>query len=88
MREFTTFTIKDEMPPRMGQQIDIPSFMLSDTTEEVKNDPDRFTFKDIIRLISLVGICWFFCFIENNVGVGLIGVTASTAALALTGGEE
>lgn len=85
MREFKTFQI-DEMPPRMGRQIEIPDFMLSETAEEVKED--RLTFKDIIRLISIIGICWFFCFMDNNVAVGLIGVTASTAVLALTGGEE
>ena len=85
MREFKTFQI-DEMPPHIGRQIEIPSFMLSETPEEVKED--RLTFKDVIRLISIIGIVWFFCFMDNNVAVGLIGVTASTAVLALTGGEE
>ena len=85
MREFKTFQI-DEMPPHIGRQIEIPKFMLSETAEEVKED--RLTFKDIIRLISIIGIMWFFCFMDNNVAVGLIGVTASTAVLALTGGEE
>ena len=81
------YDLKDEMPSRKGQQIELPKFMLSETGDDV-NDPEKITVKDIIRLASLAGICWFFCFMDNNVMVGLVGLIASTAVLCMTGGDR
>ena len=80
------YEFKKEMPAdRSDEQISIPKFMLAHQDDEINEE--RITARDIVRLISLIGICWFFCYLDNNIIIGLIGMIASTSALCLTGDE-
>jgi len=84
-REFETFDLR-EMPTPKRRQVNLPTFMVTQDIEDVNEE--RITLKDVIRLIALAGIVWFFCYIDTNVMVGLIGLIASTSVLCLTGGAE
>lgn len=80
MKSFEFYDLKNEKPTRKGQLIERSKHSLPDSGEKVN-------IRDIITLISLAGIVWFFCYLDNNVMVGLIGTIASTAVLCLTGGD-
>lgn len=83
MREFETFDLR-EMPTPERRQINLPTFMVTQDIEDVNEE--KITVKDIIRLIALAGIVWFFCYLDTNVMVGLIGLMLSTSALCIAGG--
>lgn len=84
MRKFEIFDLKEETPVIMNRRLELPNFILTKDDDDVNEE--RITVKDVIRLIALAGIVWFFCYIENNVMVGLIGLILSTSVLCLTGG--
>jgi len=77
MRRFVTYTITDEMPARMNQQIEIPEFMLSQDEPERKES----IIPDIIRFIALSGIVYFGILVETNLVAGIIGLAVSIATI-------
>lgn len=86
MRKFEIFDLKEETSVIMNRRLELPNFILTKDDDDVNEE--RITVKDVIRLIALAGIVWFFCYIDSNVMVGLIGLIASTAVLCMTGGDR
>ena len=84
MREYDFFDLKSETPTPRSQRINLSNSMVTHHDEDV----NRITLRDIVMFIALVAVCWFFCFIDNNAIVGLVGMIASLAVLCIARGND
>ena len=84
MREFEFYDLKSETPTQKSRRINLTNTTVSHHDEDV----NRITLRDIVMFIALVAVCWFFCFLDNNVIVGLVGMIASLAVLCIARGDD
>lgn len=84
MRDFEFYDLKDETPTPRSRRINLTNTTATHHDEDV----NRITLRDIVMFIALVAVCWFFCFLDNNVIVGLVGMIASLAVLCIARGND
>ena len=88
MKDFEFFDLKSETPTPRSQRIISNLEKYNSTVTHHDEDVNRITLRDIVMFIALVAVCWFFCFIDNNVIVGLVGMIASLAVLCIARGDD
>lgn len=83
MRDFVTYTITDEMPPRMGQQIEIPEFMLSQEAPEVNPTDFVLIFIRAIQMVSFLLFTYSFLAIDRFPVLAWVGMPVSLIVFAI-----
>lgn len=83
MRDFVTYTIKNEMPAQMHRQIEIPEFMLSQETPEVNPTDFVLLFIRAIQMVSFLLFTYSFLAIDRFPVLAWVGMPVSLIVFAI-----
>lgn len=83
MRDFVTYTIKNEMPAQMHRQIEIPKFMLSQEAPEVNPTDFVLLFIRAIQMVSFLLFTYSFLAIDRFPVLAWVGMPVSLIVFAI-----